>query len=354
MEINMNVISKITTALIVMLTLSSCWNENDSKVDLTLNNSLILLSKINELFDPSSTKISTELVPCTLSGGTKTECFSVTVTSLQTEHKTGPWCPRNINDDADKAGIWMYEGKAIDADGEFIENLATYYDDNQWQLFNPNTGDIRVTDSKESCAAAARPDVDIQYQNYCVECLPSYVEDQKEITYLIPAHPIYNGKSQRGGPHSGLGIAFNGVKFDASAPIHAILGAHTLAPFDDCGGHVNLHVGYHYHAVTGCTKEAASIETHAPSIGYSMDGFMIHTRLNLDDSEPVDLDVCGGHVSENIGYHYHANKPGENKIIGCFQAEQGCAVEGDNSSCQMTGRRPPPPQRRQDGQQDRE
>ena len=46
---------------------------------------------------------------------------------------------------------------------------------------------------------------------------------------------------------SGVGLALNGVKFDASAPVDAILSAHTLAPFDDFGGHVNPHVGYHYH-----------------------------------------------------------------------------------------------------------
>lgn len=310
----------------------------------------IQLEKIAELFDKNSTKVAPELVSCTLSGGTKTECFSVTVTSLQTEHKTGPWCPRNISDSPEKSGIWLNEGKVYDADGKFIENLAEFYKDNEWELFNPETGEIKVTDSKEACMAAARPDVAEEYQNYCVECLPSYAEN-KPITYLIPAHPIYQDKGQRIDPHSGIGIAFNGVKFDAPAPVEAILGAHTLAPFDDCGGHVNTHVGYHYHAVTGCTKEVETISEHAPAIGYAMDGFMIYSRLNADGAEASELDSCRGHVNEGIGYHYHANAPGKNQIIGCFQAEQGCAVEGEiegaSQSCEASGRRPPPP-RKQD------
>ena len=59
--------------------------------------------------------------------------------------------------------------------------------------------------------------------------------------------------------------------------------SHTLAPFDDCGGHVNLSVGYHMHAVTdkeGCHREKASEEGHAPQIGLAMDGYPIHQRLN--------------------------------------------------------------------------
>ena len=45
--------------------------------------------------------------------------------------------------------------------------------------------------------------------------------------------------------HNGVGIAFSGVRLDASAPVNAILSAHILAPFDDCGGYVNPNVGYH-------------------------------------------------------------------------------------------------------------
>jgi hypothetical protein len=300
------------------------------------------LTQLTELFDKSSTKIAQTLVPCTLSGGTKTECFSVTVTSLQDEHKTGPWCPRNISDGPEQSGIWLNNGEIYDADGKFIENLATFYRDNQWQLFNPVTGEIKVTDSKESCVAAARPDVAPEYQNYCVECLPSYVEENK-VTYLIPAHPVPTDKTERINPHTGIGLAFNGVKFEAPAPVDAILGAHTIAPFDDCGGHVNPHVGYHYHAVTGCTKEVERINNHASAIGYAMDGFMIYTRLNAGGGEPDDLDSCRGHVTEGIGYHYHVNEPGKHQIIGCFKAEQGCALEGGNQSCEVRGKRPPPP-----------
>ena len=334
---------KLIITCSIPLMVASCSDSHQHGQLLNETERANLLIKVKGLFDPDSTVVGDALVPCTLSGGTETECFTVTVTALQTEHKTGPWCPRNISDEPEQSGIWLNDGKAYDADGQFIKNLAEFYNDKDWQLFNPETGEIKVTDSKEACVAAARPDVDPKYQNYCVECLPSYVEEQEEITYLIPANPVYMGGSQSGNPHSGLGLAFNGVKFDAPAPVDAILGAHTLAPFDDCGGHVNPHAGYHYHAVTGCTKEVSSIQDHAPSIGYAMDGFMIHSHLNVDGSLPANLDVCGGHDLDGIGYHYHANEAGKNQIIGCFQAEQGCGVTGDSDSCEVSDRRPPPP-----------
>jgi len=66
--------------------------------------------------------------------------------------------------------------------------------------------------------------------------------------------------------------------------VDAILGAYTVAPFDDCGGHVNLHVGY----------------------------------------------------------HYRAGAPGLNAILGCLSAEHGCASEDPTQPCDATARPPRP------------
>lgn len=151
-------------------------------------------------------------------------------------------------------------------------------------------------------------------------------------------------KPERVNPHSGVGLALNGVKLEAPAPVHAILGAYTIAPFDDCGGHVNPHVGYHYHAVTDCTNKIALAQEHAPLLGYAMDGFMLFGRKNTDGSIPQDLDSCGGHEVAGIGYHYHANDPGKNQILGCFKAEPGCALDNERKSCENNRpQRPPPP-----------
>ena len=117
---------------------------------------------------------------------------------------------------------------------------------------------------------------------------------------------------------SNRGIAFNGVVFDAPAPTDAILGAYTLAPFDDAGGHINLHAGYHYHAATGVTKQITQTDSHAAQIGYAMDGYAMYAQLDANDKEPTDLDDCRGHFDDTRGYHYHVAAAGTNSFINCL------------------------------------
>lgn len=286
---------------------------------------------------------------CELSDGAKTKCYKITVKGKPSEHKMGPWCPDRIDDSKEKGGIWFKDGRVYDVDGKFIVNLDEFYKDPKWKLYRED-GTVKVTKSQEACEAAARPDVAEEYNNYCVECSPAFYSDFKTV-YLIPINPVFKGNGTpmgnrpprgerppggdrpppprngdgppRGGGGLPLGLALNGVRFDPPAPLNAILDAHTLAPLDDCGGHVNPHEGYHYHAANGCTKEAIQKAKHSPLIGYALDGFGIYARLDKDGKEPTNLDQCGGHTDENIGYHYHAGKPGDNQIIGCLNGAIG-------------------------------
>lgn len=296
-----------------------------------------------------------------LADGTRALCYVIRTYSEPQEHKMGPWAPTHIDDGADKGGIWFHEGKIFDVDGPFIRDIAKFYGDPKWKLYRDD-GSIKVTDTKEAFEAAARPDVDARFNNYVVEGRPEWV-DRRVFEYVIPVMPVYRaeptpiGPPQRG-PERGarpdgppprgpggqtprprgrdtgdprlggpgqmvLGVAFNGVKFDPPAPIDAILAAHTIAPFDDAGGHINPHEGYHYHAVTGHTKEVAQPDGHAPMIGYIMDGYALFAHRNQDGSVPADLDECGGHSDEVRGYHYHAGAPGENRIIKAFRGIPG-------------------------------
>ena len=256
----------------------------------------------------------------TLSNGTKALCYVITTASQPQEHKMGPWCPTHINDGKDKGGIWFKDDKVYDVDGHFIANLKEFYSDEEWALFRED-GSVKVTKTQEECEAAARPDVDEKYNNYCVECLPDYYRE-KVSTYIIPVKPMYLENSNALG-RNGIGVAFNGVNFDAPAPTHAILAAHTLAPLDDAGGHVNPHAGYHYHAVTGKTKEIAQKDIHAPMIGYAMDGFGIYAHKDQNGNGYSDLDDCGGHYDDVRGYHYHAGDTGSNQVLGCLHGVSG-------------------------------
>ncbi|RMG26565.1 MAG: YHYH protein [Bacteroidetes bacterium] len=280
-------------------------------------------------FSSANPNVSITTVPCTLSDGTETDCYQIVTNSTPTDHPMGPWCPDYITDDASAGGIWLENGEVYDVDGDFIQNLATFYNDTTWHMYDAN-GKVYITQTEEDCINAANPNVGEEYKNFCVECLPAYISGITQ-TYLIPVMPVQQdaptyfqmGPGGPGGPGNNVpatrGIALNGVEFSAPAPVNNILGAYTLAPFDDAGGHINVHQGYHYHAATGMSYSVAQTDGHAPLIGYAMDGYGIYARLDANGNEPADLDDCRGHSDEVRGYHYHVDAAGNNNFINCLR-----------------------------------
>ncbi|GAA5220205.1 YHYH protein [Membranihabitans marinus] len=306
-------------------------------------------------------------VPCTLSDGSETDCYEIITKSIPVDHQMGPWCPDNISDDASAGGIWLEEGKVYDVDGDFIKNLATFYNDETWQMYDAN-GDVYITKTEEDCINAANPNVGEAYENFCVECLPSFIHNVSQ-TFLIPVSPVLQtdasyfsrgpGPGGPGGPDGGKGprgpegqrppkgeggrnrpdgpgrpedrggqmnavpstrgLALNGIEFSAPAPVDNILSAYTLAPFDNAGGHINVHQGYHYHAATGVSFSIEQSDGHAALIGYAMDGLGIYSHLDAEGNEAEDLDDCRGHYDEVRGYHYHVDAAGNNNFINCLQ-----------------------------------
>lgn len=306
-------------------------------------------AELGRFFASAALVSAPTIVDCTLSRGTRTQCFSVTVKPDPQSDAPGPWCPSTIADGPEAGGIWIHDGETVDVDGAFIARLAETYGDSRWRLFDPATGKVRVTETLEACEAAARPDVDPAYNNYCVQCLPDYMPEDATITYVIPLTPepsFWRNPTRFGG----AGVAYNGVRLDGPAPLDAILDAHTIAPFDDCGGHVNLHVGYHYHAVTDCLDEppatfgpasGADAAAHGGQIGVAMDGYQIFPHRLASGAEPDDLDRCNGHEGEGLAYHYHAGAAGSNAILGCLKAEAGCVLESPGAVCDASA----PPKR---------
>lgn len=345
MDVKNSAKSSFVGAIALLSFLSAC---NQTATDSSSNNaySTSALSPEASFINPDPTELFLKdgLVKditqesCTLSGGTETTCYRITLTSVPTDHKAGPWCPETLTDTAEAGGIWIESGETYDVDGPFVENLDTFYDDGNWKLYEED-GTIRVTGTAEQCAAAARPDVDEAYQNYCVQCLLSYVEDGVATsTYLIPVKPVEQAEPSRVNRAGAVGVALNGVRIDPPAPTDAILSAYTLAPFDDCGGHINLNGGYHYHAHTGCSTEIEQSDGHAPMIGYALDGFPLYALLNKAGEAPTGLDECRGEYDEVRGYHYHVAAPGSNSFINCFKGEVGCKLtgEGESEVCDAT------------------
>ena len=294
----------------------------------------ISCSKSTQTVDPTAIVVKVEsanfltgglsepitVVSRTMSNGSTVDCYKIVSKSTPPDHAMGPWCPSNISDDKSKGGIWLENGNVYDVDGAFVKNLASFYNNTTWQMYNTSTGAITKTLTQTDCQAAANPNVGAAYKNYCVECLPSYVSTLTKTIYIpvTPVKltsPISFGMGPGSSGPSIRGIAFNGVVFDAPAPKNAILGAYTLAPFDDAGGHINMGAGYHYHAATGLSKKIVQADGHAAMIGYALDGFGMYERLSAGGTEYTDLDASRGHSDATRGYHYHVDKAGANNFI---------------------------------------
>lgn len=310
---------KIFNFIALTVVLASCSKSNTISTDVDA----VIIEVNPDYFIQTGLVENITKVSKTLSNGSTVECYKIVSNNTPSDHVQGPWCPTNINDGIDKGGVWFEGGKLYDVDGAFIKNLATFYSNTTWKLYDPTTGNINVTNSREACLAAAKPDVDPSYKNFCVQCLPSYFPGIKK-TYYIPVKPIKTTKvTSLMGMGTVVGIAFNGINFDPPAPTQAILGAFTLAPFDDAGGHVNGVTGYHYHAATGKSTKIKQNDGHAAMIGYAMDGYGIFELLDESEKESGDLDASRGHYDAIRGYHYHVAGAGTNSFINSFRGLPG-------------------------------
>ena len=259
--------------------------------------------------------------PCTLTNGDETTCYRIIVTGQPVDTTIGPFCPETTSTSADDAGIWLDGSKIYDADGQFILDLSTIYGDAKWKLYD-DSGKVNVTDTEEAFQGAARPDVQEEYKYHCVEGKYEWTNTGAAvpISVLVPVNPVSNGTITTS-TGADLGVTTNGLVIAASAPVDAILGAYTIAAFDDCGGHFNPIEGYHMHAYTDC--EGASYDEHIDDpnaetalIGYALDGVAVFAPLAHDST--IELDECNGRTTEKDGYHYYAQSPELNRIVKCF------------------------------------
>lgn len=267
--------------------------------------------------------VTIELVQMTLSNGQVADCYAITnsnSTSIPVEHDMGPWCPESIDDlGEDAGGIWLDNGIVYNVDGDFLKNLADFYDDSNWKIYDEETDTYNVITTREGCEQAAQPEVPEEYNNFCVQCLPEWYEDDDLThTYYIPVTPVKLDESQVA--NGTRGLALNGVIFEGPAPVEAILSAYTIAAFDNAGGHINPFEGYHYHTSTGMSKTIEQDDEHTGMIGYALDGFgMYEQTVDSEENEAdLDLDDCRGHEDDLRGYHYHVSAPGVNEFIPCF------------------------------------
>ncbi|MCB1028741.1 MAG: YHYH protein, partial [Microthrixaceae bacterium] len=233
-----------------------------------------------------------ETVDCTLSGGEESSCYELTIAGYPADYDVGPFCPSTIEDSAEEGGVWFDGEDIYDLDGQFFVDLPELYGDDNWQLYD-DEGNVFVTDTEEAFDGAARPDVEEQYQNHCVEGRLEWLDDGEPVeqTVQIPVEPVAADGVTRSRGNSG--ITLQGVVIAEAAPVDAILGAYTIASFDDCGGHFNPVEGYHLHGELGCSSVGGATEGDTAMFGYAMDGFAVFSPFE-EGEEPDDLDECNG------------------------------------------------------------
>ncbi len=267
---------------------------------------------------------------CTLSDGAETTCYRITISGYPTDHEVGPFCPTTTTDGADKGGIW-FDGKNLyDISGEFIKDLATTYSDDGWKMYD-DKGNVLVTETQDEFESAARPDVDPALQNHCIQGKVEWLENGEPITseVLIPKTPV--AAKEASSSQAILGVTLDGVRIDASAPVEQILGAYTIAAFDDCGGHFNPVEGYHLHGAVGCSEVGDAVDGDPAQFGYTLDGYAVHSPFEEGEA-PDDLDECNGHTTDAGGYHYHANPAAENQVVACMVGQTVESEDGPGAA----------------------
>ncbi|WP_246143230.1 YHYH protein [Colwellia echini] len=283
--------------------------------------------------------VSIDTVSCTLTDATETLCYEITSNHIASEHDMGPWCPETIYDTAEKGGLWFDNGEINDLDGPFILNLATYYNDSGFKMYDDD-GNVRRMETAEQCELGADPNIEDEFKNMCAQCLPEWVSTQ--VSYLIPITPrkqdepveLSDGPTlEVAGVEYGpsvRGLAFNGVRFDHPADIDIILAGYQIAPVDDAGGHVNNSLGYHYHGDTGMTTRIEQSDDHSAMIGYALDGHGLYAKLDDEGNEATELDECRGHSDDTRGYHYHVMSLDSNEFLDCFYGAWAETEEEDD------------------------
>jgi hypothetical protein len=334
--------SLFTATAISIFSLTAC---NDSTPDIATNktteiNNIASTGIDLTMFKTDAFTQTPKIVDCETAEGTATTCYEFVTSGAPAGREPGPFCPRTTSDGPEKGGAWFSKegtGDLVDITGEFILKLSDYYGDEKWVVYDKDTNKVRYTATKAACLGAARPDVEEQYKQNCIECELSYLDDDFSLTYLIPVTPI---PAATPGRVRTVGIALDGSELSGPAPIDAILGSYTIAAFDDCGGHINVHQGYHYHSTTGCTDQPVTTDDgHAPLIGYASDGYGIYAMKDAEGKEEI-LDECRGTTDDIRGYHYHVASPSENMFIGCMHGETVAPVGGPAGG-PPDGARPP-------------
>ena len=259
-----------------------------------------------DAFDSAGLVRDPEVVDCTLTGGTETECAQLVVKYLPDNFQTGPFCPETLDD---VGGIWNWDG---DNPGLYRLNEAFWTMLNeQGFTFYDEAGNINIADP-----GPGGPTVELEGHN----CIEIAEDETAEVTVRIPLTPVMAENPTRLGVVSQVGLALTSIPVFSDAP--SVFMTDNLPALDTCGGHVDPGGWYHWHATatdieSSFEHEGVEADCHLEQsaselFGYAFDGYPIYGSADEDGSVPDDLDECNGHTAVTADYpegiyHYHAS-----------------------------------------------
>ena len=134
--------------------------------------------------------------------------------------------------------------------------------------------------------------------------------------FSIPKNPIFADEilMLKDVPSGPIGVCINGIPLLNSFSSD---GSYLVDGVDDCNGKADATGEYSYLGDPKCIYNDIPGEM-SPLIGYMFDGFKIYGKQCSNGKVPDDLDECGGHYTEEHGYHYHVRES-EPHIIRAFR-----------------------------------
>lgn len=124
--------------------------------------------------------------------------------------------------------------------------------------------------------------------------------------WRIPLHPVpakepalIKGRFLRGA----IALAVNGIPIFNPQNNRGEV-SQEIGELDQWGGHCGRADDYHYHAAP---LHLQAIVGKGLPIAYALDGYPIYGLTEPDGSPVSKLDVCQGHETTTLGYHYHAS-----------------------------------------------
>ena len=127
-----------------------------------------------------------------------------------------------------------------------------------------------------------------------------------ENAWRIPLHPVpakkpavIEGHFLRGA----IALAVNGIPIFNPQNNRGEI-SYEIGELDQWGGHCGRADDYHYHIAPLHLQTAAG---KGMPIAYALDGYPIYGLTELDGTPVGKLDECHGHEDAKIGYHYHAS-----------------------------------------------